>query len=230
MQGAPNSRQFGLVIAYVVPGFIALAGLAPLFPAVAHWLRPVAATGDGFGLGPPLYAVLGAMALGSVLSCFRWVLIDHVHHWTGIERPAWDDRQLEQVLGGFDYLVQAHFRYYEFCGNTLLALSFAYGVNRYFGTLPFLGPGTDLTVLVVIIVLFAASRDALAKYYTRTGLLVGRLADREFGDHLMQTYEYNGNDHGGSSDKPKAKPKPQQRPKVPSETKPAEGKSPHDRR
>src|SRR5690348_7056720 len=105
-----SSRQFGLIVAYVLPGFIALAGLAPLFPAVGRWLRPVS-TGD-LGLAPPLYAVLGATAVGSILSCFRWLLVDHVHEWTGVRRPTWDDSQLEQVLGGFDYLVQSHFRYY----------------------------------------------------------------------------------------------------------------------
>jgi hypothetical protein len=87
---------------------------------------------------------------------------------------------LENVLEGFDYLVQNHFRYYEFCSNTLIALLLAYGLNRFAGTLPFLGVGTDLGMLVLLAVLFAASRDALAKYYTRTGRLVGHVAEKEF--------------------------------------------------
>src|SRR5690242_20261857 len=126
MKGTSN-WQFGLVIAYLLPGFIGLAGLTPLIPAVARWLKPVE-QGD-LGLGPPLYAVLGAMAVGLVLSCFRWVFLDHVHLWTGIKRPNWDDTNLSRVLDGFDYLVQSHYRYYEFCGNTLLAVLFAYGLN-----------------------------------------------------------------------------------------------------
>src|SRR5205085_10095841 len=97
MTGTSNP-QFGLMIAYVLPGFIGLAGLAPLFPAVARWLRPVGSQGD-LGLGAPLYAVLAATAVGLVLSCFRWLLLDHVHRWSGVMRPTWDDSQLEQVLG-----------------------------------------------------------------------------------------------------------------------------------
>lgn len=167
-----TTKQFGLLIAYVLPGFVALVGLVPLSATVAHWLTPVA--NADFGLGPPLYAVLGATAMGKVLSCFRWVLLDHAHKWTGVRRPAWDDRRLDQVLGGFDYLVQSHYRYYEFCGNTLLAVLGTYGLNRALGTLPFLGLWTDLGMAALGLVLFAASRDALRNYYTRTGQLIGR--------------------------------------------------------
>ena len=53
-----TSRHFGLIVAYVLPGFLGLAGLAPIFPMIAEWLRPVN-QGD-LGLGPPLYALTGA--------------------------------------------------------------------------------------------------------------------------------------------------------------------------
>jgi len=174
MEGTATNKQFGLIIAYVLPGFVALAGLAPLFPTVARWLHPVEP-----GFGPPLYAVLGAMALGQILSCFRWLVLDHLHFLTGVRRPHWDDSLLDARLKGFDYLVQHHYRYYEFTGNTLIALLITYVLNRLFGTLSFLGFGTDLGMLVVIAVLFAASRDALAKYYGRTGRLVGAIAEKE---------------------------------------------------
>lgn len=168
-----SSRQFGLIIAYVLPGFIALAGIAPLFPAVSYWLTPVPSGQFDLGLGPPLYALLGAMALGQVLSCFRWLVVDQAHHWTGVKRPIWEDSRLDQVLGAFDYLVQSHFRYYEFCGNGLLAVLWAYAVNRALGTLPIFGAPTDAAALVLMLVLFAASRNALSNYYNRTRRLIG---------------------------------------------------------
>jgi hypothetical protein len=205
-----SNWQFGLIVAYILPGFIALAGTAPLLPAVATWLRPVA-QGD-LGLGPPVYALLTATAVGLFLSCFRWLSIDQIHCWTGVRRPAWDDRQLANALGGFDYLVQNHFRYYEFCGNTLLAVLWGYGLNRWMGTLPFLGAGTDLGMSIVSAVLFTASRDALARYYTRTGRLLGQIAEKESGDQVM----FNGNDHGAATDRissaarPEAKPQDKQ--------------------
>jgi hypothetical protein len=64
------------------------------------------------------------------------------------------------------------------------------------GTLSFLGLGTDLGVLIVSAVLFSASRDALAKYYSRTGRLLGQVAEKKNGENSM----FNGNDHGTTSD------------------------------
>lgn len=201
MDGVSSSRQFGLFIAYVLPGFIALAGLAPVFPLVARWLHPFDS-----GLGPPLYALLAATAIGLLLSCFRWLVIDHVHLLMGLERPDWNDGLLDERLSGFDYLVQGHFRYYEFAGNTLLAILFAYTLNRLAGTWPFLGIGTDLGMVVLVSVLFAASRDAMAKYYTRTGRLVGLVAEKASEGNAM----YNGNDHGTGTAPSQPQPKPQE--------------------
>jgi hypothetical protein len=173
MPGTSN-WPFGLLVAYVLPGFVGLTGLAPLVPSVAGWLQPTSAG----GLGPPVYAVLAATAVGMILSCFRWLTVDQIHHWTGLTQPTWDNRQLPDALVAFDYLVQNHYRYYEFCGNILLALIWSYLLNRFARTVPFLGLGTDLGMLILCLVLFVASRDALAKYYTRTGRLVGEIAEK----------------------------------------------------
>src|SRR5687768_7095788 len=123
MKDSSSGRAFGVLVAYVLPGFIGLAGLTPVVPAIARWLQPVAADLE---LGPPLYTTLAATALGMLLSCLRWVMLDPIHRALGARRPEWDDRRLHQVLGGFDFLVLNHFRYHEFAANTLLALGGVY--------------------------------------------------------------------------------------------------------
>lgn len=42
-----SNAHFGLAVAYLLPGFIALAGLAPLFPLVREWLRPMEQSATG---------------------------------------------------------------------------------------------------------------------------------------------------------------------------------------
>jgi hypothetical protein len=166
-----SSNQFGLIVAYLLPGFIGLAGIAPLVPVVRAWLVPV--TYAEASLGPPIYAVLAATTLGMFLSCFRWLLIDHVHQWTGVRPPRWDDRQLQAHLAAFNYLVESHYRYYQFVANSLVGVLFSYLINRMLGTLQVLGIVTDVACVAVCGALFAASRDALTKYYGRTSKLIG---------------------------------------------------------
>lgn len=171
-----SGRQFGLLIAYVLPGFIALMGLSPIIPALGAWLTPI--DHNDLSIGPPVYTVMAATAMGLMLAALRWLILDHLHAWTGIARPELKDKRLDDVLGGFDYLVQNHFRYYEFFGNTLMAAVAVYSANRLLGTFPFLGIGTDLGMVILCLVLFAASRDTLAQYFKRTGRLVGRAAEK----------------------------------------------------
>jgi hypothetical protein len=209
------SRHFGLIIAYLLPGFIGLAGFAPLVPAVAIWLQPVGQGEAGFG--PPMYAVMGAGTLGMVLSCYRWVIIDTIHRRTGIVAPQWDDARLDERLEAFDYLVESHYRYYQFYANTIIAVLWAYPVHRFMKTSPLLGMGTDLGVLILCAVLFAGSRDALAKYYIRTSRLVGLVAEKD--SDVMTNGNHHAHEAGAGAEtqpvkkptgKPEAMPKPEQ--------------------
>ncbi len=93
-----SSNQFGLMVAYLLPGFIGLAGIAPFAPIIGVWLEPLHQEAS---LGPSIYAVLAATTVGMILSCFRWLLIDHIHHgWqlrteaVGLPIDRWHTREI----------------------------------------------------------------------------------------------------------------------------------------
>ena len=69
-------------------------------------------------------------------------------------------------------MVEDHFRYHQFYANTLLALLAGYPVAR--AALPSDWPssGLDIGFTLLCVVLFACSRDALLRYYTRTTRLL----------------------------------------------------------
>ena len=100
-----SEKNFGLVIAYVVPGFVALWGVAYLSPTVASWIaasQSAAPTVAGF-----LYATLASLAAGLTVSAVRWALIDTLHHATGVMRPSWEFANLDERLDGYLALNQA---------------------------------------------------------------------------------------------------------------------------
>ena len=77
-----SNQNFGLIIAFLLPGFVALLGVSFFSPAVASWItvpRQDAPAVAGF-----MYVTLASLAAGVTVSAVRWAIIDHLHHATGI--------------------------------------------------------------------------------------------------------------------------------------------------
>jgi hypothetical protein len=168
---AVSSDNFGLLIAYLLPGFVALWAVSYFSETVQSWLgtSPVAApTVGGF-----LYVTLGSTAIGLIISAVRWAILDTLHHRTGINEPNWRFAQLPERLPAFEALVEYHYRYYQFYSNMLVAILFSYGTRL---TALHRWPGHDgwgeVALFLVVIVLFLGSRDTLRKYYSRASALL----------------------------------------------------------
>lgn len=170
--GDLSGRNFGLLIAYVIPGFITLWGLSWCSESVSVWLHGPGATGPSFG--GALYVVIASIGCGLLVNAVRWATVDQVHHFTGLPHPDWDDSRLQRNLEAFDYLVEHHFRYYQFYGASLVATLVAYAAWRAAGPIESNG-GAEFGVSLLAGVFLASSRDALRKYYSGTSLLLGTL-------------------------------------------------------
>lgn len=210
------NKHFGLPVAYLLPGFVALFGFARLVPTVALWLR----TDQSANLGAPVYAMLGATAAGMVVSCFRWLIVDRVLELTGVPAPVFNARALEERPAAFGLLVESHYRYFQFYANLLVAVIWTYAVYRVADASVTLSYGTDAGTFVLCVTLFAGARDALAKYRDRVGRLAGPVAPQRTQGEPMT----NGIDHGSgpgtsSPEKPKPEAKPPAKPQGPRESK-----------
>lgn len=167
-----TARNFGLAIAYLIPGFIALGGLAAISDVVRTWLA--GPTNGGPTVGGFLYVTLGSVAAGMTVSALRWAIVDTIHHFTGLPRPRWDDSRLTDRLRAVEHLVEVHYRYYQFYANSLVALLITY--LSWSWSSEFLAVGSTYWIILVLVaefVFFAASRDALGKYYRRMNSLMG---------------------------------------------------------
>ncbi|MCC6426038.1 MAG: hypothetical protein IT435_04385 [Phycisphaerales bacterium] len=170
--GDLSGRNFGLLIAYLIPGFLVLLGLSTVSEPVDLWLRGVGTGGPS--VGSALYVLIASVACGMTASVIRWAVLDTLHHATGVVRPRLDESRLADRLEAFDYLVECHYRYYQFYGNTLVATLVAYAAWSG-GPSGSVSPGGLATVLALTAVFVAGSRDALRKYYAGSALLLGTL-------------------------------------------------------
>jgi hypothetical protein len=170
-----SGKNFGLLIAYVVPGAIVLIGLGAFSPAVQAWLLKPSPTEPS--IGGFLFVTLASVTAGMTASAVRWAIIDRLHHCTGVVKPAWDDSKLPERLEAFEAIVEAHYRYYQFHSNSLVAMLFSYAAWR-----PSLGIRplwSDLGIVFLSAIFFAVSRDNLRRYYGRAAVLLGPL-NKEF--------------------------------------------------
>lgn len=163
-----SARNFGLLIAYLIPGFLALWGLSFFSPTVADWLRGSGAAGPS--VGGFLFVLLASIAAGMTVSGIRWAVLDRFHAATGLKRPHLNFGNLPGKLDVFEQINEHHYRYYQFYGNALVALLFAYPTWRLHG-----GGGwaADLGFLLIEVVFAAGSRDALRNFYRRATQLLG---------------------------------------------------------
>ncbi len=163
------SFSFGLVIAYLVPGFVVLWGISYYSRSVRAWLDVAADKAPT--VGDLLYATLASVAAGVIVSAVRWAVIDTLHHHTGIPPPRWNFSLLPGRLDAFRMLVEDHYRYYDFYANTLIAMIFLYIARRTAIGATAYQWAVDAGFLVLGIVLFFGSRDALRRYYRRADQL-----------------------------------------------------------
>src|SRR5258708_7235024 len=77
----PSVTNFGLLIAFLLPGFVALWGISYVSEPVRSWFG---STPDyAPSVGGFLYVTLASIVAGLTVSTVRWIVIDTVHHVTG---------------------------------------------------------------------------------------------------------------------------------------------------
>lgn len=169
--------NFGLLIAYVLPGFVVLWGVGLFVVPVRGWLglRPdEPPTVSGF-----LYVTLASVGAGLLVSTVRWLLVDTLHHWTGIPRRRWDYSRLQEHIVAFEFLVRNQYRYYQAHANSFVAVAFASVALAVSNGGLSIADGVGLAAVETV--LWLGSRNNLRNYHERVEKLLGRETEQEDG-------------------------------------------------
>ena len=167
-----SSNNFGLLIAFVLPGFTALWGASYLSPELHSWL--VGADASGPTVGGFLYVTLASVACGLTVSTVRWATIDRIHHYTGLSRPRWDFSRLQEHFAAYKMLHEFHYQFYQFNSNALISLLFVFVARRiHLGLWTAAFGWFDSSLLLLAVILYIGSRDTLRNYHLRVSDLLG---------------------------------------------------------
>lgn len=125
------AQGFGLVVAYLCPGFLALWGLQERFPSVKQWLGTAAAADTS--VGGFFFVAIAAAGIGVILwSVGSFVIEDVLAAWLGwLKLPPQTPipegaRQRAGIESAYRDLRDQHFRYYQFHAAMLVALPLIY--------------------------------------------------------------------------------------------------------
>ena len=154
-----TNKNFGLVIAYLLPGFVLLGGISTHSGLIRDWMLGTGVESQAT-LGGFLYSTLTALLLGLICSTIRWLVFDSIHHATGIGRPNWNFKALQQNLGAYSLLEDNHYRYYQFYGNCIVAWIAAFLLWR-FSDIGSASLWLDVGALILAAVLYVGSRACL---------------------------------------------------------------------
>jgi hypothetical protein len=165
--------QFGVVIAFLLPGFILLVCVAPLIPKLFTGQSVPEASVGAF-----LFTVLAALATGLTLGAIRWLVVEQLvirycfpAAWKAtLPKKNFEKLKEPNIYTAFIAINENHYNYYQYYGNTLVAFLTALVIYLVNGCRPSLKLG--IGIAIVSVALLYGARDAFKKYHEHAGALL----------------------------------------------------------
>ena len=162
-----REKDFGLLISFVLPGFILLLGLAHHSETLMTWLGKSGEASPS--VGGFLFLTVASVFAGMTVSTIRWAIVDAIHQRSGIKQPSWDFSRLAGREDSFEFLIAIHYRFYQFYSNSMIAIVVALVARWTSEGFLWIESACGLAVCILF---FAGSRDTLRKYYHRVDRLL----------------------------------------------------------
>jgi hypothetical protein len=127
------SKSFGLSIAFLIPGAVALYAASFFLPVVSQWFG-AASNGPTITVGGFLFVILGSAGMGVFVSGIRWMVIDWLVcqkmklQWLPEPPPGIDQarRKNHDCEAAYQDLRFSHYQFAQFYLNMPFALALAY--------------------------------------------------------------------------------------------------------
>lgn len=167
-------QSLGIVIAYLLPGFAALAALSLHSSTVHAWFD--ASGRDAPTVGGFLYVTVASLGLGLFLNSARGLTLDPLYHRLGVRKHSWDYSRLQANIVAVEFILTQQFRHYQFTGNMLAAVLIAYPLIELSDLQ--LNWTARLALFASGAVLFLSAKRLLQNYYRRLDEILGALPQR----------------------------------------------------
>ena len=157
--------DFGQLIAYLVPGFVAFYAITNISPEAKTVfdlsLKPDTGVSAELGIG------LFSIGAGIIVSAIRDLALDPIQFKTGVNKPTLDWSKLSDanVHAAFREAINNTYRFAQFYGNMFVAFFILIGFRIYRSILVENGWPTTIIFIVALVCLFIAHRKQLGQTY-----------------------------------------------------------------
>jgi len=164
-----TEKNFGVIIAFWLPGFLLLWALSYSWPEVATWLAKSSGT-DAPTVGGFLYTTLASLAVGLLINAVRWAIVQEIvfYRITRLKRGNinYGNLKNKDVLTAFQGAIENNYRYYQYYSNAFVAIVGGFASYAAYGPK---GPNLAAWVVVVgvALALLIASRNELKAFNER---------------------------------------------------------------
>lgn len=165
-----TSTSFGLLIAYLLPGLVALFGLS-------YWIQELRDLFDAFltggsNIGLFLLVALASIATNLQVTLIRWAIFEEwICRRYSLKPEDFKDMSNEGKFSAFRGAVDEHYRYHQFWGCMAIALPILFiGWAQRHDIYNFFWNGFLITVLFLIVegLTWSGAVKAYTNYVNRT--------------------------------------------------------------
>lgn len=182
-----SNTNFGLIIGYVIPGFVAVVALAGVYPPIGSLLG--FSEGKDFSAVGSIYALILSIGAGVVISGVRYFTIDALLKWCGgCGRCAWigetsvstNYTALADNMKQFETIIEDFYRHYQAYSNLFVSILFlalfVFTTDNPIIDFP-LSFASVGVLAAVEIVLFASANNCFRNYQKQKRNLMGDSLD-----------------------------------------------------
>jgi hypothetical protein len=172
-----NIKSFGLLIAYLLPGFACIFCFAFWIDSFKNLIDGFMSTNSDFGSF--LFVLLLALLFGLILNAFRWIIYER---WLLRKHTIPEDYYQELIkhdnLQAIHSTLDENFRYHQFYGNiSIVFLGFFFEfIKRTFFNPPESSERHNILVIIAIgfllvileLVIVSAAKQSFKRYVNRS--------------------------------------------------------------
>lgn len=165
--------NFGLIIAFLLPGFILIYGLSFTYPDLKTALLYTAE--DRASVAAFLLTTLASLASGLVVSALRWMILDSLFLLCGVTKTQLEFSKLSDanIYQAFIGIVENHYRYYQYYSNAFISILVAAFLYVIASNTKSLSHGIWIALIIILFSLFLGALDSLTKYHKRASKILG---------------------------------------------------------